>query len=336
MTVFSDQILHDRAQFFFSQEIFLEAIRINFRNDGKNKSLRKASIIERLCNKRSLPPLERLVQHEILAILSPDSSEDIYQNNALLSIDIDGLYDALATFNFDSPAIKPILNSRQRRRAASSTKVLRELQIARASAWHERFGFSKGLSLALVSGRNQDFAKRHLAEEISRPTTLTTMLYDPAMTSVPLRPVGRSLWRLFENFPGRFANDGEKIHRDALKSVLFDGILTRQMSFELMNIFPYSLGKYPSSDIERALEQANFFRILRNLTLGIYENLNSSSYKKIKQESTASDIIHCFYLPYVDLFRADKSFTILAKSYLPEFSDRIQASLSDIASAFEK
>ena len=54
------------------------------------------------------------------------------------------------------------------------------------------------------------------------------------------------------------------------------------------------------------------------------------------EKSLAGDLMHAFYLPYVNLWRGDRRFSALLANAMPEYRNRIVRSLSELPDAITR
>jgi len=328
----------------------------------RETTLRKAEAVERLCGVHAMPATTRLVAMEVarsahqFGLVASAPHIEIPSDDGLwfpsLTDTLHDLRDSMHAAARKSLATSlPDPSMRQRAEqileiidwgvevAALAPKIAEEVGLPADAVLASVVPFLRGeISSAEAS--------RRMLSGISEPSVFVNMYFErsgpmgdlPTWISAASTTVSRYLTAVRDHIGGLRVAKNKKLVR-LLVSRLTPSF--RAISFELARLsvdeFELSDGiidaiaadadaasSIPSAEIAVAALEAYTLQILGVTTGG----------SKI-EGSVGGDLLHAFYIPYVDLWRSDRRFGALLRQALPRYRDRISGPLTELPKAIE-
>jgi hypothetical protein len=328
----------------------------------RETTLRKAEAVERLCGVHAMPATTRLVAMEVArsahqsGLVTSAPHIEIPSADRLwfpsLTDTLHELRDSMQAAARQSLAISLPDTSMRQRAEQLLEKVDWGIEVvALAPKIAEEVGLPVDAVLTSVApflrGEiSSAEASRRMLSGISEPSVFVDMYFErsgpmgelPTWISAASTTVSRYLAAVQDHI-GRL-----RIAKDKKLVRLLVSRLTpsfRAISFELARLsvdeFELSDGiidviaadadaasAIPSAEIAAAALEAYTLQIVGVTTGG----------SKI-EGSVGGDVLHAFYIPYVDLWRGDRRFGAVLRQALPRYSDRISGPLTDLPKAIE-
>ncbi|MDG2532572.1 hypothetical protein P6144_02840 [Sphingomonas sp. HITSZ_GF] len=189
-------------------------------------------------------------------------------------------------------------------------------------------------------------ASRRMLSGISKPSVFVDMYFErwgpmgtlPNWINAASTMVSRYLSAVRDNVgPLRSAKDRKQATllvsrlKPAFRAISFELARLSAAEFELSDEIIDSIAAdvdaalpLPSAEIAAAALEAYTLQIVGVTTGG-----------STIEGSIGGDVLHAFYLPYVDLWRGDRRFSAMLQRALPQYRDRICGSLAELPRAIE-
>lgn len=189
-------------------------------------------------------------------------------------------------------------------------------------------------------------ASRRMLSGISKPSVFVDMYFErwgpmgalPSWISAASATVSRYLSAVRDHVGrSRIAKDRKQVRpfvsrlKPSFRAISFELARMSAAEFELSDEIIDSIAgdtdaapAIPSAEISAAALEAYTLQILGVTTGG----------SKI-EDSVGGDVLHAYYLPYVDLWRGDRRFSAMLRQALPHYRDRISGPLVALPKAIE-
>lgn len=328
----------------------------------RETTLRKAEAVEQLCGVYAMPSTTMLAAIEVsrsayqAGLIACAPRVEILSNDRMWFPSLtDTLHDLQANMHAaarQSLATRlPDVAMRQRAEQILKTVDWGVEVVALAPKIAEEVGLPTEAVLASVvpylrGEISSAEASRRMLTGISEPSVFVDMYFErwgpmgalPSWISTASKTVARYLSAVRDNL-GRLRIERDKKQVRLLVSRLKPTF--RAISFELarMSAAEFKLSDeiidsiaadgdsasaIPSAEIAAAALEAYALQIVGVTTGG----------SKI-EGSIGGDVLHAFYLPYVDLWRGDRRFSATLRQALPHYRDRISGPLAELPKAIE-
>ena len=346
-----------------SMPIFSELIQydINFRET----SFCKAQAIERLCGAWALAFPSRLIASEIgkaaceIGILHTANEIQILSSDRYWYPDISDVFSNLrsqmqAHIDQEMESLKH-LPRKTRLRLKNVANRMKFSDIARQSTpeFAEKFGlppevFIKSI-VALLEGRTTPSkASRTLFNAIAVPTVFVETYFErvesdrtlPAWMGNFGRDIQGKLITMVDALDPIFHIDYVQEKIEAMLSEWSEKLGTTAINLATGNeaelgIDADTLGRLAVDP--RMIAAVPSAQVLSRIVPSYVRQIVGLSGSKGKVEASfGGDLIHAFYLPHVDLWRADRRFGTLVLNSMPNYASRIVPTLSDLPNAIQK
>lgn len=328
----------------------------------RETTLRKAEAVERLCGVHAMPPTTRLVAMEVAhsahqsGLIASDPRAEILSDDRLWFPSLtDTLHDLRASMH--SAARQSLATSlpdpamRQRAEQLLETVDWGVEVVALAPKIAKEVGLPTETVLASVApflrGEISSVeASRRMLSGISEPSVFVNMYFErwgamgalPTWISAASTTVSRYLSAVRDNISRlRIAKDRKQVKllvsrlKPAFRAISFELARMSAAEFELSDEIidliaadEDAASAIPSAKIAEAALEAYMLQIMGVTTGG----------SKI-EGSVGGDLLHAFYLPYVDLWRSDRRFSATLRQALPYYTDRISGSLAELPKTIE-
>lgn len=359
--------LEDRAQagavrFIASMPLLGELLQYDA--DFRETTFRKAEAFERLCGSNALAYPPRSIALEVAnAAYEADLIEDLPQEAILrsgrrwypdVSDVFEGIQDSVMTRAYDALGGMAALNRNSRRRAKKFITVPNMIRLAKEGA--PQFAVEYGLPedavvqsiVACLQNRvSPQEASDILFSAIAEPEKFVELYFERLETDRALprwiSGLGQTLYESFCDLQATFAplsDDPEYASkvRKMLKSQIpkFEETIINVCADEAtkLGVTDAMLNAFKSnSELRGAVPSC---RIFSSLVVGYTLQVVGVSAKSASVErSFGGDLVHAFYIPHVDFFRADRRFAALVRGCLPEYSAKVVAHLKDLPDAID-
>lgn len=328
----------------------------------RETTLRKAEAVERLCGVHAMLPTTRLAAMEV--------ARSAYQSGLIASVPrveilsddrlwfpslTDTLHDLRASMHAAArqslAATLPDLAMRQRAEQILETVDWGVEVAALAPKIAEEVGLPTEAVLASVApflrGEiSPAEASRRMLSGISEPSVFVNMYFErwgpmgalPSWISAASTTVSRYLSAVRDNIGRlRIAKDRKQVRllvsrlKPAFRAISFELARMSAAEFELSDEIIDSIAA--DGDAASAIPSAEIAAAaLETYTLQIVGVTTGGS--RI-EGSVGGDVLHAFYLPYVDLWRGDRRFSAMLRQALPNYRDRISGPLAELHKAIE-
>lgn len=328
----------------------------------RETTLRKAEAVERLCGVYAMPSTTRLAAMEVARSAPQSGTVANITPVEILSDDrmwfpslTDTLHDLRASMHTaarQSLAMSlPDRAMRQRAErilatvdwgaevAALAPKIAKEVGLPAEAVLASVVPFLRGEISSME-------ASRRMLSGISEPSVFVDMYFErwgpmgalPSWISAASKTVSRYLSAVRDNV-GRLqiAKGGKQVRlvasrlKPTFRAISFELARMSAAEFELNDEIINSIAadedtasEIPSAQIAAAALEAYTLQVLGVTTGGA----------RI-EDSVGGDVLHAFYIPYVDLWRGDRRFSATLRQALPQYRGRISGPLAQLPKAIE-
>lgn len=328
----------------------------------RETTLRKAEAVEQLCGVHAMPSTTRLAAMEVARsahqsglIVSAPRVEIPSDDRLWFPSLTDTLHDLRASMHAAArqslATSLPDLAMRQRAEQILETIDWGVEVVALAPKIAEEVGLPTEAVLASVvpflrGEISSAEASRRMLSGISEPSVFVDMYFErwgpmgalPSWISTASATVSRYLTAVRDNLGRlRIEKDRKQVRllvsrlKPTFRAISFELARMSAAEFELSDEIIDSIAAdgdaasaIPSAEIAAAALGAYTLQVLGVTTGG----------SKI-EHSVGGDVLHAFYLPYVDLWRGDRRFSATLRQALPRYRDRITGPLAELPKAIE-
>ena len=328
----------------------------------RETTLKKAEAVERLCGVHAMPSTTRLAGMEVARSAHHSGPKGSAPDLDILSDDrlwfpslTDTLHDLREGMHASArqSLAKSLPDPAMRLRAEQKLETVDwgvEI-VALAPTIAEKVGLPTEAVLASVApflrGEiSSAEASRRMLSGISEPSVFVNMYFErwgamgelPTWISAASKTVSRYLSAVRDNISRlRIAKDTKKVRllvsrlKPTFRAISFELARMSAAEFELSDEIIDSIAAdedmastIPSAEIAAAALEAYSLQILGVTTGG----------SKI-EGSIGGDVLHAFYLPYVDLWRGDRRFSAMLRQALPRYRNQISGPLAELPKTIE-
>jgi hypothetical protein len=337
---------------------------LQYSPEFREKTIKRAEAVERLCDRWALAFPSRLVAAEIAAAAQKHGLLPPTINLQVLSRDwywypniTDGFGDIKAhmqqSLNDRIAALGPL--GRSQRRAISSE--VRRLDFSRGIAdaapkMAEEYGLPveaiTGSLGALLAGRiSASQASRQLFSCVAEPVKFMEIYFEKVESDRDLpnwiSKTGRNLQARLTELRGKFeALIAMGLASEQIRSVLAESTNSIERSvleFGFEDVGEFGVDSAVRQKLYLEPEFANQMhacRVISSMLCAYVEQiLGLMGTTSNIERSFGGDLVHSLYLPHVDLWRGDRRFAALLKRTMPGYADRVIPTLKELPAAID-
>lgn len=328
----------------------------------RETTLRKAEAVERLCGVYAMPSTTRLVAMEVARsahqaglIACAPRLDTLSDDRLWFPVLTDTLHDLRANMHAAAcqslSTTSPDLVMRRRAEQLLETVDWGVEVVALAPKIAEEVGLpSEAVLSSVVPYLRGEItsaeASRRMLSGISEPSVFVDMYFErwgamgalPSWISGASTTISRYLSAVRDNVSrSRIAKNRKQVRllasslRPSFRAIAFELARMSAPEFDLSDEIIDSIAAdreavsaIPSAEIAAAALEAYTLQIIGVTTGGA----------KI-ENSVGGDVLHAFYLPYVDIWRGDRRFSAALRQALPRYRDRISGPLAELPKAIE-